>query len=127
MARLLSRWTQIAIDFAILSVAFWGAYALRFNGSIPEQMFKRLLFQWPYVIAFQYVMLASFGVPRFAWRYFGLRETTRVAAALGSAAAALLAVRIVGALFFDVLLGPAQYATVPLGITVIDLTLAFLA
>ena len=79
MSRLLTRTAQTLIDLAILSIAYWAAFFLRFDGWPPFQMLKRLMFTWPYVVSFQYFVLAAFSVPRFAWRYVGLREATRTA------------------------------------------------
>jgi FlaA1/EpsC-like NDP-sugar epimerase len=125
MSRFLHRSTQIAIDFAVLSLALWAAFFLRFEGVPPALHLKRLVFVWPYVVGFQYAVLAGFGVPRYAWRYVGLREVSRIFTALGLSAVALLAVRLViGSV--DLSFAPARYAAVPIGVVVIDLALAFL-
>ena len=31
----------------------WGAFAIRFEGNIPSDMFTRLVLLWPYVVALQ--------------------------------------------------------------------------
>jgi FlaA1/EpsC-like NDP-sugar epimerase len=126
MARLLSRWTQLAIDLFVLAVAFGVAFLLRFERDIPAQMFKRMLFLWPYVVSFQYLTLLAFGVHRFVWRYVGLREALRIFAAAGTAAVALLGVRLLAGFFFDILQGPAQYASVPIGVIAADAVLVAL-
>ena len=76
------------------SLALWVAFLIRFDWDLPGVMLKRLLFVWPYTVAFQYLVLVAFGVPRFAWRYVGLREVSRVLLAFGSATAIMLAVRV---------------------------------
>jgi FlaA1/EpsC-like NDP-sugar epimerase len=123
MVRLLSRWTQVAIDLAVLAIAFGAAFALRFESTIPPQMLKRMLFLWPYVIAFQYGVMLAFGVPRSVWRYVGLREAVRIFGAAGAAALCLGVVRLGAGVFFDIVLGPAQYAAVPLGVIAMDAVL----
>jgi FlaA1/EpsC-like NDP-sugar epimerase len=125
MFRLIPRTIQVVIDLVILVLAFWLAFWLRFESAVPDQMFKRLLFLWPYTIALQFSVLVALGVPRFSWRYFGLRETTRVGAALGVTSAALVLIRLAAVSFFDIT-GSAQYAVIPVGIILIDLLLAFL-
>src|SRR5690606_3228807 len=80
-----------------------------------------------YVIAFQYAVLAAFGVPRFVWRYTSLREVTRIGLALSAAAAVLLAVRLLAGALLERGTGYALYALVPIGVIAIDLVLAFLA
>jgi FlaA1/EpsC-like NDP-sugar epimerase len=126
MVRLLSRWTQLAIDLFVMAVAFGAAFLLRFESEIPAQMFKRMLFLWPYVVSFQYLTLLAFGVHRFAWRYVGLREALRIFAAAGAAAVALLTVRLGAGFFFDILQGPAQYASIPIGVITADAVLVAL-
>jgi FlaA1/EpsC-like NDP-sugar epimerase len=127
MVRIFSRWTQVAIDLTVLAIVFVAAFLLRFENGIPEQMFKRMLFLWPYVVGFEYLMLMAFGVHRFVWRYVGLREALRIFVATGVFSAALLVVRIVAGRFFDILLGPAQYAAIPIGIIAVNGLLTALA
>ena len=111
------------IDLAVLSLAFWLAFLLRFEGDLPLQMLKRLVFTWPYVIALQYFSLAGFGVPRFAWRYVGMREAVRIVGALSLSGAVLLVARFGGA-WAQQRFGYAQYAVIPVGVIVIDLVFA---
>ena len=124
MVRLLSRWTQVVIDLAVLAIAFAAAFALRFEADIPDQMFKRFVFLWPYIVGFQYLVLMGFGVHRFVWRYVGLKEVVRIFVAIAATSAVLLTLRVASARFFDVFTGPAQYVTVPLGIIAINAVLA---
>ncbi len=111
-------------DLAVLSAAFWLAFLFRFDGAPPLQMWKRLLFTWPYVVAFQYSVLYLYAVPRFVWRYVGLRETARVGAALGVAGGVLLAVRLVAGVA-QARWGYAIYALIPTGVILADTALAF--
>ena len=124
MARFFSRWTQVAIDLAVLALAFVLAFALRFEFRVPEQMFKRLLFLWPYVVTFQYGVLYAFGVHRYVWRYVGLREAVRIAGALAASSAVFLAIRIGAQSFFDIQMGYAQYAAIPVGVIALNFFLA---
>src|SRR5262245_18025656 len=119
MVRIFSRWTQIAIDLSVLAVAFIAAFVLRFESGIPEQMFKRMLFLWPYVVGFEYLTLMAFGVHRFVWRYVGLREALRISIATATFSSVFLFVRFVAHTFFDAVQGPAQYALIPMGIIAI--------
>jgi FlaA1/EpsC-like NDP-sugar epimerase len=118
------RSAQIAIDLVILSLALWFALLLRFEGDVPYQMFKRVIFLWPYIVGLQYTLLAVLGIPRFSWRYIGLREAVLILRALGASALMLVATRLFLA---NVLPGNlyAQYAHLPLGIAVFDFVLAF--
>jgi len=116
---------QIAFDLLALSAALALAFYARFEGSVPEQMLKRLIVQGPYVVALQYALLTAFGIPRFSWRYIGLREAIRIGQAVAVGTGLLAAIRLVAGQFFrsD---GYAQFAYLPYGVIVIDCALAFL-
>jgi FlaA1/EpsC-like NDP-sugar epimerase len=116
------RSVQVAIDVAVLSVALWLAFQLRFDWQVPTSMFQRLLFMWPYVVALQYALLTFLGVPRFSWRYIGLREATRICAATAIASAILVVVRVLPELIRAREL--AHYSSLPFGVIAIDLLLA---
>ncbi len=125
MSRLLSRGTQVSIDLGALAFAFALAFLLRFDWSIPAEMLKRLWILLPYVVAFQYLVLSWFGVPRCSWRYFGLRESTLVVKAVAVSAAGLLAARLIlGGLTLQQSFW--SYALVPIGVITIDTLMAFL-
>jgi len=110
---------------AVLAIAFSLAFLIRFDGQLPLQMTKRLLFTLPYVVLFQYLVLALAGVTRFVWRYVSLREVIRIVGTLGAAGAILLAIRIIaGEVKSD--FGYAQYAFVPAGVILMDFALASL-
>ncbi len=126
MSRLFNRTTQLVIDIGLLSLGLWAAFFLRFEGAPPFQMFKRLVFVWPWVVTTQYGILALYGIPRFSWRFIGLREITRIFAALGTAAAILLFARTV-AIELSRTSQYADYAMVPFGVIVIDFALVFMA
>lgn len=116
---------QIVFDLLALSAALALAFYARFEGHVPEQMLKRLVVQGPYVIALQYALLTAFGVPRFSWRYVGLREAIRIVQAVVAGAGFLAVIRLLAGLFFrsD---GPAQFVYLPYGVIVIDCALALL-
>lgn len=123
--RLLSRTSQVTVDLAVLSAAFWLAFLLRFDGRLPAEHGVPALLLWPYVVGLQYACLHVADVPRFAWRYVGLREVERIAGALGASTAFLVALRFASVAFAET--HPAAVALiVPLGVTAIDAALAFL-
>lgn len=125
MTRFMNRTTQAALDMAILSLALWIAFFLRFDGQPPFIMLKRLVFVWPWVVGLQFGVLALFGVPRFSWRFIGLREVTRIVVALGLTSALLLVIRIASARLFPVW-GYFQYVLIPFGVIAMDFTIALL-
>ena len=122
---LVFRTLQIALDIVALSLAYWLAFALRFDWDIPQHMLGRGVVLWPYVTAIQYAYLASFGVPRFSWRYIGLREATRIFGA-SLASTTTLAILRLGAGVVS-LPDLAHYTILPYGVIAINLPLAFLS
>lgn len=124
--RYAGRLLQALVDLVVLSVAFWVAFLVRFEGWIPYEFLKRALFLWPYVILLQYAVLAGFGVPRFAWRQFSLREARVVLFATSAATGVLLVARVVAGAMLAREVWPFQYALLPVGVIAIDFLLAFL-
>jgi len=125
VARIASRSAQHLLDLIVLSVAFIGAFLIRFDAELPGQMFKRLVFLWPYVISVEFVGLLAFGVIRFAWRYVGLREASRIFGVLAVVSVLFLVLRFVSAAAIPEF-PHAQYALIPIGVIFINFVLAFL-
>jgi len=106
-------------------MSFLGAFAIRFDWDIPPPMLSPLLTSLPYVVALQFSVLSFFGVPRFSWRYIGLREITTILQALLISAFVLLAMRF----FAPRWLSSTTYyrnAMLPFGVIAIDTVLAFM-
>lgn len=125
MNRLLARGTQVALDVMVLASALTLAFLLRFDWSPPQPMLHRLIISLPYVVAFQYALLAAFGIPKFAWRYVGLREATRILGAMAVSTAGLMAARSV-ALYGLHRFQLSEQIVLPLGVIAIDFGIAFL-
>lgn len=126
MTRTLGTLLRTVIDLAMLSLAYFGAFALRFDGLPPMQEIKLLVFTWPYAVSFELFVLYLFSVPHFAWRYVSLREAQRVMWAIGTSTAVLLAVRLVSVPLLR-WAHHLQYAIIPIGVLAINAVLAFLA
>lgn len=127
MSRLvINRGAQVLIDLGALALAFWIAFLVRFDGDVPPHMFKRLVLFLPYVVGMQYAALVLFGVRRFAWRYIGLREVTRILVAVGACSSLLLAVRV-GAHLLRSHYPWVQVLLIPGGVVILDAVFAFLA
>ncbi|MBD89393.1 MAG: polysaccharide biosynthesis protein [Deltaproteobacteria bacterium] len=125
MSRFFLRSTQHFLDAAIVAVAFVCAFLLRFDGELPEQMLKRMVFLLPYVVGIRMFVLFATGVPRFAWRFVGMRESGRILQAVLLGSAILVLMRVIGGELQTV--SPrAQYMVIPYGVILIDLILAFL-
>lgn len=121
MSRYLTRSFQAAVDCLMLSVAFWLAFGLRFELSIPAVYQQVAISSWPYVIAIEYLVMVVVGVTRHSWRYVSLRETSRIGLALALSTSVLLALR------FSVEHLPAalRFAGLPLGVIGSNLLLCF--
>ena len=94
MSRYLTRGLQVVVDLLTLSVAYWLAFLFRFEFSIPSAWLYTALLNWGYVIAFQYGMLAAFGVPRYSWRFVGMHEMLRIGIATACSTIVLVALRV---------------------------------
>jgi len=125
MERPISSLTRALIDLAILSAAYFGAYALRFDGVPPLQDVKRLMFTWPYVVSLELLVLYLFAIPYFVWRYVSLRETQRVLVATGVTTAIFLALRF-GSVPLMRYFEHFEYLIIPIGVIFANSTFMFL-
>ena len=65
-----SRWKVILFDAAMVIIAWFLAYWLRFNlGSIPAANLDFAFIMLPFVVLIHVAMSLGFGVPRGAWRF----------------------------------------------------------
>src|SRR2546422_902259 len=119
----MNRTVQVAIDAAILSLAFWSAFLFRFEFRIPSLYFRLLLVTWPYVVLLQYGSLAAFGVPRLSWRYINIGDVTRVLVGIAAATAVMVTIRLIGPLVGSQHLG---LFVIPIGVIAMNFALAFL-
>jgi FlaA1/EpsC-like NDP-sugar epimerase len=118
------RLSRVVTDLLVLSGVLWLAALLRFEGAIPYQVLKRVILLWPYIVGVQYAFLMVLGIPRFSWRYVGLREAIRILEAVLASSALLVALRL-GVVAFLSHRGYAQYMHLPLGVIALDFVMAF--
>ena len=83
------RVAEVLLDFCLVSLAYYAAYRLRFEGEDFMKNFESLITTLPIVVAAQMVAFFVVGVYRGVWRYFGLNDAMVVAtgALTGSAVA----------------------------------------
>lgn len=86
----LPRLAQLSLDLGISILAFWGAYMLRFDGSIPEQFLLQFFMLLPVVLAFRFFLRFCFGLYLQIWRYSSLRELLDVGLAITVGSVSLL-------------------------------------
>ncbi len=69
----------VAADFVLVGTAYVGAYLLRYDAKIPTGELDLLETSIAPVVAIQLAALASFGVYRGVWRFFGLADAVVLA------------------------------------------------
>jgi FlaA1/EpsC-like NDP-sugar epimerase len=119
MKLLTARLGRYSVDILVLTLAFIGAFYVRFDGEVGGQMLKRMVFLTPYVVAWQFAVMAVIGIPRFPWRYVSMREVMQIGLAASISAVPLVLMRAVMEQFIGAW-GPAQYAMLPYGVIIID-------
>jgi FlaA1/EpsC-like NDP-sugar epimerase len=125
LSKRLIRFSQVGLDLLLLIAAFGVSFMLRFDFSPPTPMVGRLLLTGPYVVLFEYLVLVSFGVHRFSWRYIGLREGARIFLASSVSSGVLVASRLIaGELQYDI--AYLRHGVIPLGVLASNFALSVL-
>jgi UDP-GlcNAc:undecaprenyl-phosphate GlcNAc-1-phosphate transferase len=85
------RVAEVLLDFCLISIAYYGAYRLRFEGGEYLKNFENFYTSLPLLLCAQLVAFFVVGVYRGVWHYFGLMDGVVIAkgVALGTAAAQL--------------------------------------
>jgi UDP-GlcNAc:undecaprenyl-phosphate GlcNAc-1-phosphate transferase len=80
---------EVMLDLALVSIAYYTSYRLRFEGVDFDRNFSVFYRTLPLVLSVQMIALFAVGTYRGVWRYFGLMDTVGIAkgVALGTAAA----------------------------------------
>jgi FlaA1/EpsC-like NDP-sugar epimerase len=108
---------QLLIDVGVLSLAFFLAYVLRYEGLPPPRARLGAFLQLPYVVLLQLVVLSLAGLHKTSWRYVSMADLPRVGVGLGIAMIVILALRLG-------LPERYQFGRVPLGVIAADTILA---
>jgi UDP-GlcNAc:undecaprenyl-phosphate GlcNAc-1-phosphate transferase len=77
------RVAEVLLDFLLITVAYYSAYHLRFEGGELTTYFPLFLESLPVVLAVQLPTLFLMGVYRGVWRHFGLIDGVVMAKAVG--------------------------------------------
>jgi len=85
------RLAEIGLDVVLVTLAYYGAYRLRFDGALPAEYAKGFEATVGLVIGVTIVALAVFGAYRGAWEYAGILDAYRVLGAVAFSSALLLA------------------------------------
>ena len=125
MRRNVLRFSQLAIDLAVLTLAFTAAFFMRFDWRPPADMLGRLALTAPYVVLGEYLVLWLAGVHKFSWRYIGLREAWRIFVATLFGSVILLWTRLGLAELQDDY-AYLRHGVIPLGVIATNFVLVFL-
>jgi UDP-GlcNAc:undecaprenyl-phosphate GlcNAc-1-phosphate transferase len=73
------RVAEVVLDVCLVSIAYYAAYRLRFEGADFATYFPNFLDSLPIVVGVQMVALFAVGAYRGVWRYFGLMDSVTFA------------------------------------------------
>lgn len=116
---LYTRLNRVGIDAVAIALSLYAAYLIRFDGTIWPEYLQQVLSLAPYVVLATLGTFWAFGVYRFVWRYFGIREVLTILAALCATTGAWLALRLL-------LPSEMRLLRIPLGVIAAQLVLTFL-
>lgn len=71
--------SELLLDLLLVSIAYYGAYLLRFDGLQYTPNLVRFQQSFPVIVGTQMVALFAVGAYRGMWRYFGLNDGVRLA------------------------------------------------
>jgi UDP-GlcNAc:undecaprenyl-phosphate GlcNAc-1-phosphate transferase len=78
------RIAEVLLDVCLVTIAYYGAWRLRFEGVEWDASVGSLLLSLPIALAIQLVALFVFGAYRGAWRHFGLMDGVAFAKAIAA-------------------------------------------
>lgn len=84
------RVAEVLLDVVLVTIAYYAAWRLRFEGPEWNGYVPSLLQSLPLAIALQMVCLFVFGAYRGAWRYFGLMDGVTFGKAVAAGTASLI-------------------------------------
>lgn len=68
------RVAEVVLDACLVSIAYYAAYKLRFEGEAFSRYFTTFLASLPLMVGIQIIALYAVGAYRGVWRYFGLMD-----------------------------------------------------
>jgi FlaA1/EpsC-like NDP-sugar epimerase len=104
-------------DAGVAVLAWFGAFWLRFNLSVPDDVFPHMLSIGVWIVAIQTAIFWSFGLYRGIWRYASLHDLKRI---IGAVAVAGLSLSLIILLF-------RAHQQIPRSVLIIDPILLLLA
>lgn len=82
-------------DLAALAAAWWGAYLLRFNLSVPAEYFDAMLRTVTWAVPLQAIVFRAFGLYEGIWRFASIHDLFRIARAIAASTLLLAMVLLI--------------------------------
>jgi FlaA1/EpsC-like NDP-sugar epimerase len=95
-------WLRALVVAGCVSVAWAGAFLLRFDGSVPADRLEQAALTLPLLLLLQLTALKLSGADRHSWRYTAIPDLLPIGGAVLATGAALAAVRAVAPVTFGV-------------------------
>jgi UDP-GlcNAc:undecaprenyl-phosphate GlcNAc-1-phosphate transferase len=76
------RLAEVLLDLCLVTIAYYSAYRIRFEGAEYSSFFESFLQSLPIIVGVQMVALFAVGAYRGVWRYFGLMDGVTFAKAV---------------------------------------------
>ncbi len=73
---------EVLLDVALIALAYYGAFVLRWDGHLPDEQLRIFLKTLPLVIIVQIVFFLLGGIYRGLWRYVGITDLLMIARAV---------------------------------------------
>ena len=73
---------EVLLDVALIALAYYGAFVLRWDGHLPEEQLQIFLRTLPLVIIIQMTVFLLGGLYRGLWRYIGIHDLLLIARAV---------------------------------------------
>ncbi len=111
---------EVLLDVVLVTMAYYGAYLLRFDGAMPAEHLTVVMSTLPLVILLQMPFLVLGGVYRGLWRYTGISDLVKIgrAVVLGTAVSMLVVLSLYR---FH---GPSRGASILFGVLLLTLMAA---
>lgn len=77
-----ARILEVGIDTCLISLAFVGSYALRFDGAVPPHLYGQIAATLPALIAIKLSLFYYFGIYRIVWSYMDMADLGAIARAV---------------------------------------------
>jgi len=79
-----TRILEVTIDTGLIALAFLGAYVLRFDGAIPEELYGQITATLPALLAIKLSLFYYFGLYRIIWAYMDVYDLVTIGKAVAS-------------------------------------------